>query len=85
MTEKLKRSWQTYAWEAILPDPVATRLPDRMWRAGSLQHLCGELFKMMTGIDMLHIPYRSDSPAITDLLAGQVQVYFGNLPASIEL
>ena len=51
---------------------------------GSLQHLCGELFKMMTTIDMAHVPYRGDVPSITDLLAGQVQVYFGNLPASIE-
>jgi tripartite-type tricarboxylate transporter receptor subunit TctC len=52
--------------------------------AGSAQHLCGELMKMMTGIDIFHVPYRGDAAAITDLLAGQVQVYFGNLPASIE-
>jgi tripartite-type tricarboxylate transporter receptor subunit TctC len=39
---------------------------------------------MMTGIDMFHVPYRGDIPAITDLLAGHVQVYFGNLPAAIE-
>jgi tripartite-type tricarboxylate transporter receptor subunit TctC len=51
---------------------------------GSPQHLCGELFKMMTTIDMAHIPYRGDVPSITDLLAGQVQVYFGSLPASVE-
>jgi tripartite-type tricarboxylate transporter receptor subunit TctC len=51
---------------------------------GTPQHLCGELFKMMTGIDMFHVPYRGDAPALTDLLAGQVQVYFGNLPPSIE-
>jgi tripartite-type tricarboxylate transporter receptor subunit TctC len=37
--------------------------------AGTLQHLCGELFKMMTGIDMFHVPYRGDAPALTDLLA----------------
>jgi tripartite-type tricarboxylate transporter receptor subunit TctC len=52
--------------------------------AGTLQHLCGELFKMMTGIDMFHVPYRGDAPALTDLLAGQVQVYFGPMPSSIE-
>ncbi len=43
---------------------------------GSTPHLAGELFKMMTGINMLHVPYRGDAPAITDLLAGQDQVMF---------
>jgi tripartite-type tricarboxylate transporter receptor subunit TctC len=52
--------------------------------SGSAPHVAGELFKMMTGITMVHIPYRGDLPAITDLMAGQVQVYFGTLPASIE-
>jgi tripartite-type tricarboxylate transporter receptor subunit TctC len=52
--------------------------------AGTLQHLCGELFKMMTSIDMFHVPYRGDAPALTDLLAGQVQVYFGAMPSSLE-
>jgi tripartite-type tricarboxylate transporter receptor subunit TctC len=47
-------------------------------------HVAGELFKMMAGVDMVHIPYRGDSPAIADLLGGQVQVYFSSLPASIE-
>jgi tripartite-type tricarboxylate transporter receptor subunit TctC len=51
--------------------------------SGSPPHVAGELFKMMTGIKMTHIPYRGDVPAITDLLAGQVQLYFGTLPASI--
>jgi len=52
--------------------------------AGTPQHMCGELFKMMTGIDVFHVPYRGDAPALTDLLAGQVQVYFGPMPSSIE-
>jgi tripartite-type tricarboxylate transporter receptor subunit TctC len=52
--------------------------------SGSPPHVAGELFKVMTGIKMIHVPYRGDVPAITDLLAGQVQVYFGTLPASIE-
>ena len=39
---------------------------------GSTQHVCGELFKMMTGVDMLHVPYRGGAPALSDLLAGQV-------------
>ena len=51
---------------------------------GSTQHVCGELFKMMAGVDMLHVPYRGGAPALTDLLAGQVQVMFDTLPTSIE-
>ena len=51
---------------------------------GSPNHIAGELFKMMTGVDMIHVPYRGDAPAITDLLGGQVQVYFGTLGGSIE-
>jgi tripartite-type tricarboxylate transporter receptor subunit TctC len=43
---------------------------------GSSTHVAGELFKMMTGIDMVHVPYRGTGPAITDLLGGQVQVMF---------
>jgi tripartite-type tricarboxylate transporter receptor subunit TctC len=51
---------------------------------GSGPHVAGELFKVMTGANMLHVPYRGDAPAITDLLGGQVHVYFGTLPGSIE-
>jgi tripartite-type tricarboxylate transporter receptor subunit TctC len=51
--------------------------------AGSSTHVSGELFKMMTGVDMVHIPYRGTAPAVTDLIAGQVQVMFDNLPGSI--
>jgi tripartite-type tricarboxylate transporter receptor subunit TctC len=47
-------------------------------------HIAGELFKMMTGVDMVHVPYRSGGPALTDLLGGQVQVMFVATPASIE-
>src|SRR5262249_9840777 len=47
-------------------------------------HVSGELFKMMTGIDMVHVPYRGAAPAVADLMAGQVQVVFDNLPGSIE-
>jgi tripartite-type tricarboxylate transporter receptor subunit TctC len=43
---------------------------------GSPHHICGELFKMMAGVDMVHVPYRGSPPALTDLLAGQVQVMF---------
>jgi tripartite-type tricarboxylate transporter receptor subunit TctC len=51
---------------------------------GTAPHLAGELFKTMTGIEMVHVPYRGEPPAITDLLGGQVQVMFGNVSASIE-
>jgi tripartite-type tricarboxylate transporter receptor subunit TctC len=51
---------------------------------GTTAHVAGELFKMMTGIDMLHVPYRGSAPMLTDLLGGQVQAAFDNLPASIE-
>ena len=43
---------------------------------GSTPHLAGELFKMLTGVNMLHVPYRGDAPAVTDMLAGQDQVMF---------
>jgi tripartite-type tricarboxylate transporter receptor subunit TctC len=46
--------------------------------------MSGELFKMMTGLAMQHIPYRGSAPMLTDLLAGQVQVTFDNMPSSIE-
>jgi tripartite-type tricarboxylate transporter receptor subunit TctC len=51
---------------------------------GTSNHLSGELFKMMAGINMLHVPYRGAAPAITDLLGGQVQVMIDNGPSSIE-
>ena len=50
---------------------------------GSTSHVGGELFKIMTGIDMLHVPYRGGAPALTDLLGGQVQVMFSPLPESL--
>jgi tripartite-type tricarboxylate transporter receptor subunit TctC len=51
---------------------------------GAVIHLCGELFKMMTGINMVHVPYRGNGPALTDLIAGQVQMMFADTPSSIE-
>jgi tripartite-type tricarboxylate transporter receptor subunit TctC len=51
---------------------------------GTPAHVSGEMFKMMAGVDMVHVPYRGAAPALTDLLAGQVQIYFGPLVASIE-
>jgi tripartite-type tricarboxylate transporter receptor subunit TctC len=51
---------------------------------GNTQHVAGELFKMMAGIAMLHVPYRGEAPALTDLLGGQVQIMFGGVAASLE-
>jgi tripartite-type tricarboxylate transporter receptor subunit TctC len=51
---------------------------------GSSSHVAGELFKMMTGINLLHVPYRGSAPMLIDLVGGQVQMSFDNLPASIE-
>ena len=50
---------------------------------GTTGHLSGELFKVMTGVDMVHVPYRGTAPALTDLLGGQVQVMFATMPSSI--
>src|SRR3981189_2513167 len=51
---------------------------------GSSHHMAGELFKRMTGVDLVHVPYRGSAPALTDLLGGQVQVMFDFIPSSIE-
>jgi len=51
---------------------------------GSTIHMSGELFKMLTGIDMVHVPYRGGAPALTDLISGQVQVMFDNIPTCAE-
>jgi tripartite-type tricarboxylate transporter receptor subunit TctC len=52
--------------------------------SGTGTHISGELFKMMTGINLVHVPYRGGGPALSDMLGGQVQVYFSNLAPSIE-
>jgi tripartite-type tricarboxylate transporter receptor subunit TctC len=51
---------------------------------GTTGHLSGELFKVMTGVNMVHVPYRGTAPALTDLLGGQVQVMFASMSSSIE-
>jgi tripartite-type tricarboxylate transporter receptor subunit TctC len=62
--------------------------PGRMtiasYGAGSISHVAAELFKAATGIQTLHVPYRGSTPMLTDLLGGQVQCAFDNLPASVE-
>src|SRR5262245_11627099 len=52
---------------------------------GSVPHMVGELFKLMASVDMLHVPYRGSAPALTDLIAGHVQVMFDAMPASLPL
>src|SRR5262249_23259287 len=47
---------------------------------GTISHMAYELFKMMTGVDMVHVPYRGEAPQITDLIAGHVEVTFGSGP-----
>ena len=51
---------------------------------GSGNHLSGELFKIMAGVNMIHVPYRGEAPALADMLGGQVQVIFGSMPGTIE-
>src|SRR5258706_10040249 len=51
---------------------------------GNAPHVAGELFKMMAGVDMVHVPYRGGAPVMTDLLGGQVQVFFGTTASTIE-
>ncbi len=51
---------------------------------GTTSHLAGELFKLMTGVNLVHVPYRGSAPALTDLLGGQVQVLFDPVASSIE-
>ena len=51
---------------------------------GAPSHVSGELFKMMTGVNLVHVPYRGAAPALTDLIAGQVHIYFGPLLASVD-
>ena len=52
--------------------------------AGTSPHMSGELFKMMTGVQMQHVPYRGAGPAYPDLMTGKTQVFFDNLPGSVE-
>ncbi len=63
--------------------------PDKLSMAGNGQgggpHMAGELFKIMAEVKMVTVQYRGDAPALTDLLAGQVHVYFSSIPAAIEL
>lgn len=67
---------------------LAKAQPDKLSYAsqgiGSNGHLNGELFKMRAGVNLLHVPYKGSAPAVTDLMAGQVQVMFDNLPTVLQ-
>src|SRR6201991_5218963 len=52
--------------------------------SGSAPHMAGELFKMMAGVDMVHVPYRGQGPALSDLLGGQVQILFAAAPGTVD-
>jgi tripartite-type tricarboxylate transporter receptor subunit TctC len=82
----------------VHPSVPATSVPDLIANAkknpgkitvasagiGSAPHMYWELFRSMSGVDMLHVPYRGGGPAVVDLLAGQVEVYFGTTASTIE-
>ena len=59
-----------------MPRPIRARSTWHRAGSGNSTQLAGELFKLMTGIDMVHVPYRGGAPAMSDLIAGQVQVMF---------
>ncbi|MBV9969017.1 MAG: tripartite tricarboxylate transporter substrate binding protein [Xanthobacteraceae bacterium] len=61
------------------------RISMASYGTGSTSHLAGELFKVMTGVNMVHVPYRGEGPALTDMIAGQVQVMFATLTGSLAL
>jgi tripartite-type tricarboxylate transporter receptor subunit TctC len=67
---------------------LARAMPGRITMAsggnGSPSHVSGELFKMLAGVDLVHVPYRGAGPALSDLLGGQVQVYFAPMSAALE-
>jgi tripartite-type tricarboxylate transporter receptor subunit TctC len=61
------------------------RISMASYGTGTTSHLAGELFKMMTGVQMVHVPYRGEGPALTDMMAGQVQAMFATLTGSLAL
>jgi tripartite-type tricarboxylate transporter receptor subunit TctC len=60
------------------------RISMASYGTASISHVAGELFKIVAGVDLVHVPYRGSAPMLIDLLGGQVQAAFDNLPASIE-
>jgi tripartite-type tricarboxylate transporter receptor subunit TctC len=72
----------SYAKSYAKANPSKLNMPSP--GVGTSPHMAGELFKFMTGIEMTHVAYRGSAPALTDLLGGQVQVYFAPISASIE-
>jgi tripartite-type tricarboxylate transporter receptor subunit TctC len=82
-------SRETFALE-VNPSFPAKTIPEFIAHAkanpgsGTVPHMAGELFKMMAGVELVHVPYRGSAPALTDLMGGQVHVTFGPLTSSIQ-
>ena len=74
---------QTVAEFIVLAKADAGKLNMASAGRGTGTHVAGELFKMMTGVNLVHVPYRGGGPALTDMAAGQVQVYFSNLSPAV--
>ena len=69
---------------SLMPRPILARSTLRRPAWGSLSHVAGELFKVMAGVDMLHVPYRGAAPALNDLIGGRVQVMIFPIISSVE-
>ena len=69
---------------SIMQRPTQARSTCPRRESGAISHLAGELFKMMAGVNLVHVPFGGNSPSLTALLGGQVEVSFASLPSSIE-
>src|SRR5262249_30170522 len=67
-----------------MPRPIPANSTWRRPASAVAPTFAGELFKVMAGVEMVHVPYRGAGPALTDLLGGQVQVAFASMPSSIQ-
>jgi len=71
---------QLIAYAKANPGKISMASPG----VGTGNHMAGELFKMMAGVNLVHVPYRGEGPALSDLVGGQVQFMFSTLPSSLE-
>src|SRR5262249_9101302 len=84
LTMLLSRHTRRRAFITLLGGAPPPKLNMASPGTGTGGHIAGELFKMMAGVNLVHVPYRGGGPAVTDLLGGQVQVMFAPTPPSIE-